>query len=254
MRDRPAVVQRLVVGGPQATRRRRRAPPPHYGCCVASTVHDPAPPVQRTLKLVDSHTPRLTTGRPRSNRPSLLLLPSWSRDEHRDWTSVVATNAMVGIHDRAIAVHRTRSRGAGRRRQCFHGNSRHDDRLSVQCSSPPLRPTLRTGMGRIARADHMAIVKPSASRPRSRSDAAPRLHETVDLAPPGHRPPRRMFQRSPASSLNTRRTAFSEPRRPDGGANQGALFRLTGNRRWPIWPHGTPDRADPPAARSQKIA
>ena len=27
----------------------------------------------------------------------------------------------------------------------------------------------RTGMGRIARADHMAIVKPSASRPRSRS-------------------------------------------------------------------------------------
>ncbi len=37
------------------------------------------------------------------------------------------------------------------------------------CSSPPLRPTLRTGMGQIARADQLAIVKPSASRPRSRS-------------------------------------------------------------------------------------
>ena len=41
-----------------------------------------------------------------------------------------------------------------------------------------------------------------------------------------------MFQRSPASSLNTRRTAFSDPRPPDSGAKPGALFRLTGNRRW----------------------
>ena len=44
----------------------------------------------------------------------------------------------------------------------------------------------------------------SSSRPRLGldhvADAAPRLHEMVDLAPPGHQPPRRMFQRSPASS------------------------------------------------------
>src|SRR5438445_4511950 len=39
---------------------------PSYGCCVASTVDDPAPPVQRTLRLVDLHKPRLPTDRPRS--------------------------------------------------------------------------------------------------------------------------------------------------------------------------------------------
>ena len=62
------------------------------------------------------------------------------------------------------------------------------------CSSPPLRPTLRTGRGRVARADQMAIVKPSRLGLDHVADAAPRLHEVVDVAPPGHQPPRRVFQ------------------------------------------------------------
>ena len=68
------------------------------------------------------------------------------------------------------------------------------------CSSPPLRPTLRTGMCRVARADPMAIVEPPLPGLDRVADAAPRPHEVVDVAPPGHQPPRRMFQRSPASS------------------------------------------------------
>ena len=66
-------------------------------------------------------------------------------------------------------------------------------------------------MRRIARADQMAIVKPPRLGLDRVADAAPRPHEMVDVAPPGHQPPRRMFQRSPASSLSTRRTVFSEP-------------------------------------------
>ena len=46
----------------------------------------------------------------------------------------------------------------------------------------------------------MAIVKPSRLGLDHVADAAPRLHEVVDVAPPGHQPPRRTFQRSPASS------------------------------------------------------
>jgi hypothetical protein len=55
-------------------------------------------------------------------------------------------------------------------------------------------------MCRVARADPMAIVKPSLPGLDQIADAAPRPHEAGDVAPPGHQPPRRTFQRSPASS------------------------------------------------------
>ena len=66
-------------------------------------------------------------------------------------------------------------------------------------------------MCRVARADPMAIVEPPVPGLDRVADAAPRLHEVVDVAPPGHQPPRRMSQRAPASSLSTRRTVFPEP-------------------------------------------
>jgi hypothetical protein len=104
-------------------------------------------------------------------------------------------------------------------------------RRSTRPSGPPYRA---------ARADQMAIVKPSASRPRSRSRRRSALHEMVDAAPAGHQPPRGMCQRSPASSLSTRRTAFSDSAQHGDGARPRALFRLTSNRRWPHMAHGTP--------------
>ena len=79
----------------------------------------------------------------------------------------------------------------------------------------------------------MAIVKPSRLGPDHVADAAPRLHEVVDVAPPGHQPPRRTFRaRRPVPSVRGGWRSRSR-RRPDGGANPGALFRITGNRRWP---------------------
>ena len=66
-------------------------------------------------------------------------------------------------------------------------------------------------MCRVARADQMAIVKPSRLGLDRVADAALRLHEVVDLPPPGHQPPRQMSQRAPASSLSTQRTVFPEP-------------------------------------------
>ena len=44
-----------------------------------------------------------------------------------------------------------------------------------------LRPTLRPGMGGVARADQMAIVKPSRLGLDHVADAAPRRHEVVDM-------------------------------------------------------------------------
>ena len=96
-----------------------------------------------------------------------------------------------------------------RRRQCFHGNAPGDDRRSV----PVLDPA--APLGRAWAVSPARTTWRSPSRPRLRldhvADAAPRLHEVVDLAPPGHQPPRRMSQRAPASSLSTRRTVFPEP-------------------------------------------
>ena len=79
------------------------------------------------------------------------------------------------------------------------------------CSSPPLRPTLRTGMCRVARADPMAIVEPPLLGLDRVADPAPRPHEVVDVAPPGHQPPRRIFQRSPASSPQYAADGVPEP-------------------------------------------
>ena len=104
------------------------------------------------------------------------------------------------------------ARCPGGRRQCFHGQCA-GRRSPIRAGARVRRSArpFRTGMRRVARADHMAIVKPPLLGPDRVADAAPRLHEMVDVAPPGHQPPRRTFQRSPASSLSTRRTAFSEP-------------------------------------------
>ena len=66
-------------------------------------------------------------------------------------------------------------------------------------------------MGRVARADQMVIVKPPLLGPDRVADAALSPREVGDVAPPGHPAPRRTFQRSPASSLSTRRTAFPKP-------------------------------------------
>ena len=72
----------------------------------------------------------------------------------------------------------------------------------------------------------------------------------VDLAPPGHQPPRRTFRaRRPVRSVRGGRRSRS-PRPPDGGAKPGALFRLTGNRRWP---HMAPWNTRPRRSSSSQI-
>ena len=145
----------------------------------------------------------------------------------------------------------TRSRGARAEapvlpRQC--AGRRSPDPCC--CSSPPLRPTLRTGMRRIARADQTAIVKPSRLGLDHVADAAPRLHEMVDLAPPGHQPPSERSALAGQFAQYAAGQRSRSPRPPDCGANQGALFRHRQPPVAPLWPHETPDRADPPAARS----
>ena len=138
-----------------------------------------------------------------------------------------------------------------RRRQCFHGNAPGDDRRSVPVLDPAAPPEPQDGHGpyRPARTTWR-----SPSRPRLRldhvADAAPRLHEVVDLAPPGHQPPRRMSQRAPASSLSTRRTVFPEPAATRQRREPRSAFRLTGNRPWPhCGPMEHPDRADPSSSQ-----
>ena len=77
-----------------------------------------------------------------------------------------------------------------RRRQCFHGNAPGDDHQSRAGtrSRRSARPSGRAWAVSPG-ADHMAIAKPSASPPRSRSRRRSSPHEVVDLAPPGHQPP-----------------------------------------------------------------
>ena len=80
---------------------------------------------------------------PRSRRPPGVL--AIFRHGHNGAPGRPPHHRVAPKHDRAAP---------GRRRQCFHGNAPGDDRRSVLTPrSPPLRPTLRTGMGRIARAD-----------------------------------------------------------------------------------------------------
>jgi hypothetical protein len=106
---------------------------------------------------------------------------------------------------------------------------------AVWCSSPPLRPTLRMGMGRIARADHMAIVKPSAFRPRSRSRRRSAPARDGRSCPAG---PSTAEANVPALAgqfpQHTADDVLGAWRPRDSGANQGALCRLTGNARGPI--------------------
>ena len=136
-------------------------------------------------------------------------------------------------------------------RQCADRRSPTRAGARVRRSGRPFR----TRICRVARADQMAIVKPPLLGLDRVADAAPRLHGMGDVAPPGHQPPRRTFRaRRPVPSARGERCSRS-PRPPHRGANQGALFRLTGNRRWPhCGPMEHPDRADPPTARYQKIA
>ena len=53
---------------------------------------------------------------------------------------------------------------------------------------PAAPPDPQTSIGRINRADHMAIAKPSRLGLDHAADAAPRPREMVDPAPPGRQP------------------------------------------------------------------
>ena len=110
-----------------------------------------------------------------------------------------------------------------------------------RCWSPPLRPTLRTSMGRIARADHMAIVKPSASRPRSRSRrrSAPardgRSRPTGPSTAEANVPALAgQFAQYAADSVLGARAHLTAAR------NQERFFASQVTEGGPIWPHGTP--------------
>ena len=146
----------------------------------------------------------------------------------------------------------TRSRGAGRRRQCFHGNAPGDDRRSVPVLDPGAPPEPQDGHG---------PYRPARTTWRSPSRPRLRLDHVADAAPAYTR-----RSISPRRAINRRGECPSAPRRarsvrggrcspspqpPDSGANQGALFRLTGNRPWThCGPMEHPDRADPAAAGS----
>ena len=107
--------------------------------------------------------------------------------------------------------------------------------------------------GAVSPADQMAIVKPPLPGLDHVADAAPRPHEVVDVAPPGHQPPRRIFQRSPASSPQYAADGVPVARAHLTATRTKERFRLTGNRPWPhCGPTEHLDRADPPAARSEK--
>jgi hypothetical protein len=100
----------------------------------------------------------------------------------------------------------------------------------------------------------MAIAKPSRLGLDHVADTALRLHDVVDLAAPGHQPPRRTLQGSPASSLGTRRTPFSEPA-PDPREAQNEE-RFFASQVPPVAPYGPaehPDRAILQQPKSQTI-
>jgi len=162
------------------------------------------------------------------------------------------TNAMVGIA--TIAQSWCADWIARPARQCRRFTSRRcaGQRSPIGAGArvrPAARPSGRAC--RVTRADQMAIVTLSRLGLDHVVDAALRVHEVVDVAPPGHRPPRRTFRaRRPVPSVRggwrsgspALRLWRREPR---------SAFRLRGNRPWPhCGPTEHPDRADPPTARS----
>ena len=90
-------------------------------------------------------------------------------------------------------------------------------------------------MCRVARADQMAIVKPSRLGLDRVADAALRLHEVVDLGPAGainRRGKCPSARRRARSGRSGRCSPSPQPR--DSGANQGALFASQVTARGPI--------------------
>jgi len=77
----------------------------------------------------------------------------------------------------------------------------------------------------VSRADQMAIVKPSHLGLDHIANAAPRMHEVVDVAPAGPPTADTNVQHSPAGPLSTRQTAFSDSTPTSGGAKLRALSR-----------------------------
>jgi hypothetical protein len=124
----------------------------------------------------------------------------------------VQQSATLGYRGRDQRRARNRSAPKSATPAALPDTARNDDRRSGLVLKPTAPPrTLKTGMGCIGRADQTTITKPVASPPRSRSRRCSAPHEVVNLAPMGYQQPRRTLQRSPASSLSTRRTAFWEP-------------------------------------------
>ena len=120
------------------------------------------------------------------------------------------------------------------------------------CSSQPLWTTVRDAhmpwRARGPDGDRQAV----ASRPRSRirRRSAPALDgRSRPTGPPTAKENVPALAGQLASVHGERRSR--SPRPPNSGTNQGALFRLTGNRPWPhCGPTEHLDRADPPAATS----
>ena len=74
----------------------------------------------------------------------------------------------------------------------------------------------------------------------ARAVSPARRHQVVDLAPAGPPSPKTKRSRSPASSLSTRRTAFSEQRVDLTEARPQERFSPPVTARGPIWPQRTP--------------
>ena len=155
-------------------------------------------------------------------------------------------------YDRAIVLRGTRSRGAraaapvlsrqcARRRSPIRAGARARRSARPSGRAWPYRPRGPDG-------DRQAV----ASRPRSRSRRRSAPARDGRCRPAG----------PPTAEANVPALAGQFPQYAADGVlgarahltaarNQGALFRLTGNRRWPhCGPMEHPDRADPPAARS----
>jgi pyridine nucleotide-disulfide oxidoreductase len=182
----PAAPARRQAGRHHPARRSTRCP-----CATRASHRSPAPAggsarSDAAIALATSRSRAATTA-----APSL-------RDERNGRHSYAAPSC-CGEHDRPAPE---------RRRQCFHGNARDDDRRSVLVLQPAAPPDPQD---RHARGDQMAIVKPPLLGPGRVTDAAPACTRWSISAPPGHQPPRRMSERAPASSLSTQGTVFPEP-------------------------------------------
>ena len=95
------------------------------------------------------------------------------------------------------------------------------------------RPS-RTRICRVARADQMAIVKPSRLG-LDHSQRRPTRDEMVDVAPPRHRPPQRRFQRSPARfPQHTADGVLEAPRNAVTARSQERFFASQVTARGPI--------------------